>query len=238
MRPVLAIAFLLLMASRLGAQTPAGEFEIPDLSGNWDADSCLPADGGPCPFVPEDMPLHPRARAQMEAFDEPMATKYSCVQVSLPSLVADPYAFGIQQLADRIILTYEKDDVVRTVWLREHGHPEASPYDFTIQGHSMGWYEGETLVIETTKFAYDPTGLEDLGNVPSSTEKRVMERYRREGDRLILDLEVEDPVFLTEVTGFTFQWERTDAELVLPYGCDPARAIEPLKYLPSRWPTD
>ncbi len=174
----------------------------------------------------------------MEAFDEPMGTKYSCVQVSLPSLVADPYAFGIEQLEDRVVLTYEKDDVVRTVWLEGYGHPQPGPYGFSIQGHSIGWYEDEELVIETTKFAYDPTGLEDLGNVPSSTEKRVIERYRREDDRLILDLEVEDPVFLTEATGFTFQWERSEEELVLPYGCDHARAREPLKYLPSRWPTE
>ena len=174
----------------------------------------------------------------MEIFDEPVATKYSCVQASLPSLVADPYAFGIEQREDRVILTYEKDDVVRTVWLEGHGHPEPGPYDFSIQGHSMGRYEANELVIETTKFAYDPTGLEDLGNVPSSTEKRVAERYRREGDRLILDLEVEDPVFLTELTGFTFQWERSEEELVLPYECDPARAREPLKYLPSRWQTE
>ena len=71
--------------------------------------------------------------------------------------------------------------------------------------------------------------------MPSSTEKRVVERYRREGSRLILDLEVEDPVCLTEPTGFTFQWEFSEEELVLPYGCDPARAREPLKYLLSRW---
>ena len=232
MRSVLAVAPLLIVT------LPAVAQNIPDLSGNWSADTCLPADGGPCPFAPEEMPLHPRARAHMEIFDEPIATKYSCVQVSLPTLVTDRFAFGVEQLGDRVILTYEKDDVVRTVWLAGHDHPVAGPYDFSIQGHSVGRYEAGELVIETAKFAYDPTGLGDMGTVPSSTEKRVVERYRREGDRLIVDVVVEDPVFLTEPTGFTFQWNRSEEELVLPYGCDPARAREPLKYLPSRWATD
>ncbi len=230
------VAVLLLVTSQAVSQRPGGG--VPDLQGNWAPDSCLPADGGPCPFEIEKMPLHPRALAYMEIFDEPIATKYSCVQGSLPSLAADPYAFGIAQLQDRVVLTYEKDDVVRTVWLDGHGHPAPGPYDFSIQGHSIGWYEGDELVVETTKFAYDPTGLEDLGNVPSSTEKRVLERYRREGDQLILDLEVEDSVFLTEPTGFSFKWQRSEEDLALPYGCDPVRAREPLKYLPSRWETE
>jgi len=234
MRLAFAITGILLLPGSVAAQT----LGIPDFSGNWAADSCLPADGGPCPFVPENMPLHPRAKAHMEIFDEPIATKYSCVQASLPSLVADPYAFKFEQRTDRVVLTYEKDDVVRTVWLQGHGHPDAGPYDFSIQGHSVGWYEDDEFVIETTKFAYDPTGLEDLGNIPSSTEKRVIERYRRDGDQLILELEVADPVFLTEPTGFSFQWTRSEEDLVLPYGCDPVRAREPLKYLPSKWQTN
>ena len=232
MRAVLAAVPLLFLTAGAAAQ------HQPDLSGNWAADSCLPADAGPCPFDFDALPLHPRARAHMEIFDEPIATKYSCVQASLPTLVTDRFAVGFEQFDDRVVLTYEKDDVVRTVWLEGHGHREAGPYDFSIQGHSVGRYEAGELVIETTKFAYDPTGLWDMGAVPSSTEKRVVERYRREGGRLIADVQVDDPVFLTAPVGFTFQWNRSEEPLVLPYGCDPVRARDPLQYLPSRWATD
>ena len=232
MRPVLAAAPLLFVTAGAGAQ------DIPDLSGNWAADTCLPAGAGPCPFDLDALPLHPRARAHMEVFDEPIATKYSCVQVSLPTLAADNFSVGFEQLDDRVVLTYEKDDVVRTVWLEGHGHPEARAYDFSIQGHSVGRYEAGELVIETTQFAYDPTGLWDEWPVPSSTEKRVVERYRRVGDRLVADVQVDDPVFLTAPVGFTFQWNRSEEPLVLPWGCDPVRAREPLQYLPSRWATD
>ena len=230
MRPVLAAA--LLVTAGAGAQ------DIPDLSGNWAADTCLPVGAGPCPFDLDALPLHPRARAHMAIFDEPIATKYSCVQVSLPTLAADNFSVGFEQLDDRVVLTYEKDDVVRTVWLEGHGHPEARSYDFSIQGHSVGRYEAGELVIETTKFAYDPTGLWDEWPVPSSTEKRVVERYRREGDRLVADVQIDDPVFLTAPVGFTFRWNRSEEPLVLPWGCDPVRAREPLQYLPSRWATD
>ena len=232
MRPVLISVSLLMVTLEVAAQ------DVPDLTGNWAAESCLPSSGGLCPFAPDELPLHPRARAYMEIFDEPVATKYSCVQASLPTLVTDNFAFGFEQRDDRVILTYEKDDVVRTVWLEGRGHPEAGPYDFSIQGHSVGRYEAGELVIETTKFAYDPTGLWDMGTVPSSTEKRVVERYRREGDRLLADVVIEDPVFLTGPVGFTARWNRSEEALVLPYGCDPVRAREPLQYLPSRWATE
>ena len=42
----------------------------------------------------------------------------------MPSLIADPYSFAIRQTVDRVVLTYEKDDIVRAVWLAGHGHPE------------------------------------------------------------------------------------------------------------------
>jgi len=233
MKVLLPVPLLLIM--NLGAVAQ----DIPDLSGNWSAAGCLPANAGPCPFAAQDLPLHPRTRAHMEIFDEPIAPKYSCVQASLPSIVADRFAFGIEQLDDRVIFTYEKDDVVRTVWLEGHGHPEAGPYDFSVQGHSVGRYEGDQLVVETSKFTYDPTGLRDTGmTVPSSTEKRVVERYRRADDTLVADVEVDDPLFLTEPIEFTYHWNHSEEALVLPYGCDPAWAREPLKYLPSKWPND
>ena len=169
----------------------------------------------------------------MQAFDEVLGPKYDCVPATMPSLIIDPYNFRLEQHADRIVMTYEKDDIVRTIWLS--GGPEPSVYDVYWQGLSVGRYEDDVLVVETTRFPFDPTGLDDMYNVPSSTQKKVVERYWREGDVLKADIVTEDPLFLARPVQFGFEWERSDRALELPYACDPELAKRPLRYIPSKY---
>jgi hypothetical protein len=221
-------------------QTQADPTPGPNLSGIWARRGCVQDDGkvGRCPlgpqFVdPETLPFTKRALAFIESFDEALNPKYECSPASMPSLLADPYDFRIEPpMADRLIFTYEKDDIVRTVWMDGHSHPEPSVYDLTIQGHSHGHYEGNELVIETNKFAFNPMGLEDNSNFPTSTLKRVVERYRREGQFLKLDVTIEDPLIIYQPIKFTVVWEATDKPLVLPYDCDVQQSQEPRKYMP------
>ena len=52
-------------------------------------------------------------------------------------------------------------------------------------------------MVETSRFTFDPEGFAgDVINAPSSTQKRLVERYSRNGDTLRLDLVAEDPIFL------------------------------------------
>ena len=180
------------------------------------------------------MQLKARAIGFSQAFDETLSPRYDCSPAAAPFILRDPYNFAIEQQADRVLLIYEKDDVVRTVWLEGHGHPEPGAYDFTIQGHSRGRYEDSQLVVETTKFTFDPIGLADTGNIPSSTLKKVTERYWREGDLLKANVITEDPLILMEPYEFTFQWELTEVALV-PYGCDPELARFPAEFQPSKY---
>ena len=94
-----------------------------------------------------------------------------------------------------MIFTYEKDDVVRTVWL-ESSHQRPRSGLLFMHGYSRT-YEGNQLVVETSRFTFDPEGFAgDVINAPSSTQKRLVERYSRNGDTLRLDLVAEDPIFL------------------------------------------
>lgn len=216
---------LFLEGGAFGQPLPAAR-RVPDLTGRYAPATCVP-DGATCPFVVDALPLTRAGRNLMNAFEEPLGPKFDCVQATVPSLLADPYRWAIHQLTDRVIFEYEKDDVVRTVWLDGFDHARPGPYDASWQGHSRGHYEGDTLVVVTARFLYDPTGLEDLGGIPSSTLKRVTERYRRDGDRLIADVVTEDPLILTAPVAFRFEWVRGEEPLILPYGCalDQARGV-------------
>jgi hypothetical protein len=203
-----------------------------NLVETWARRGCT--SGQPCPFIPSQLPLKARAIGFIQAFDEPLGPKYDCVPATMPSLIIDPYNFKIEEHRDRLVFTYEKDDIARTIWLNGNG-PQPTVYDVYWQGHSVGRYEDGELVIETTKFPFDPTGLDDMYNIPSSTQKKVVERYRRVGDVLEAEIVTEDPLFLTEPVRFTFEWERTDRPLELPYSCDPELAKQPLKFIPSKY---
>lgn len=216
-------------ATLAAAQSSGG---APDLNETWARRGCT--GGQPCPFIPTELPLKARAIGFIHAFDEALAPKYDCAPATMPSLVIDPYNFSIEQRADRLVFTYEKDDIVRTVWLDGKG-PQPSVYDVYWQGHSVGRYDSGVLVVETTKFPFDPTGLDDMYNIPSSTQKRVVERYWREGDTLKAEIVTEDPLLLTRPVQFTFEWQRTEQPLELPYSCDPELAKQPLKFLPSKY---
>ncbi len=232
-RIVVRVAFLVVVAGCSLLTLQARQVDTsptPNLSEIWNRTGCMP-NGFSCPFDLTALPLTARANGFRQAFDEVLGPKYDCVQATIPSLIVDPYNFRIEQMEDRIIFTYEKDDVVRTVWLEGHGHPDPGPYDSTHHGYSKGSYENGELTIETTKFLFDPTGLDDLSNVPSSTLKRVVERYSRAGDLLNVEVTVEDPLMLTEPVRFTYGWERSQTPLVLPYGCDTEVARQPTELL-------
>jgi hypothetical protein len=225
------MALLALVASSMAAgQRP--QSTAPDLVETWARRGCT--GGQSCPFIPTELPLKARAIGFIQAFDEALGPKYDCAPATMPSLVIDPYNFSIEQQRDRLVFSYEKDDIVRTIWLNGAG-PKPTVYDQYWQGHSIGHYENGVLIVETTKFPFDPTGLDDMYNIPSSTQKRVIERYWREGDTLKADVVTEDPLFLTRPVQFQFEWQRTDQPLELPYDCDPELAKQPLQFIPSKY---
>src|SRR5262245_62941719 len=93
----------------------------------------------------------------------------------------------------------------------------------SLDGHSIGRWEGGTLVIDTIGFEADSSGL-GL-NVPASARKHLVERLTLNEDRTRLRYEVtvEDPDFLTGPATLTQQWDhRPDLEFAQNTGaCDP-----------------
>ncbi|MGC3982457.1 MAG: hypothetical protein QM808_14500 [Steroidobacteraceae bacterium] len=87
----------------------------------------------------------------------------------------------------------------REVWMDGRAHPKTfDPNDTAIAylGHSVGWWEGDTLVIDTVGFAPDHEVYYD---VPNGGSMHVVERYRlADAQTLETTLTVEDPDKLTQ----------------------------------------
>ncbi len=91
----------------------------------------------------------------------------------------------------------------------------------TTYGTSIGHWEGDTLVIETV-MVEDPSTFFH-GSPPFSEEARYVERIRLEGDRLVNQVTVTDPVTLTGPWTTTVAHVRDpgfDRQIILPWDND------------------
>ena len=135
----------------------------------------------------------------------------------------------VVQWPDRVLLRYEKDDVLRIVWLDGREPPLN---EFTVQGFSVGRYDSGALIVETTNFVFDITGFDDYNGIPSSQLKKVTERYWVEEDELRLTLTVEDPLFLREPASYTTRWlPALEGYKLNPYECDAEDARRAVKFM-------
>ena len=101
-----------------------------------------------------------------------------------------------------------------------------------MQGFSVGHYEGDALIVETSQFVFDITGFDDYNGIPSSQLKTVTERYWREGEELRMTLTVEDPMFLREPASYTTRWlPAPDGYRLNAYECDAEDARRAVKYM-------
>lgn len=230
---------VLTCAALAGVTDGRAQSAIPDIGGVWQWGQCADGPGFSCMLLEEDDALlTARARAYRDAIDEVAQPKYDCAPMPIPHIWTDPYSHRIDQLDDRVLLTYGKDDIVRTVWLDGHGHPEPAVNEFFYFGHSTGRYEDSTLVVETTRFTFDPQGLNADFKLPSSTQKKVTERYSKNGDDLVLQVTTIDTFFLREPWTFTIRSQPDPEPLALPWNCDLEGSRQILKILPTSYPGD
>ena len=217
----------------------AADGGIPKLSGVWLFGQCVDGSRMKCLILEENDPLlTDRARAFRDAMDEAAQPKYDCGPMSIPHMWTDPYSHQIKQFNDRIVFTYGKDDVVRTAWLPGSKHPKPAKNEFLYFGDSRARYENGALIVETTHFAFDPQGLNADFRLPSSTQKKVVERYTREGDDLVLEVTTTDPFYLKKPWVYKVRSKPDPEPLALPWDCDADASRDILKLMAPKFPND
>ncbi|MEO8466338.1 MAG: hypothetical protein ABI640_13420 [Gammaproteobacteria bacterium] len=141
----------------------------PDLSGVWMAFAAIAPDGGPAPKYSAN------GRAALDAFSSQFKqipeTGAFCVPGGMPSVMLTTVSYPIEivQTPSRLVMLAELEMQVRRVFLDGREHP--TDYLPTGVGHSVGRWEGEQLVIDTTL-------LEEwqLPPWPRSADTHIVER--------------------------------------------------------------
>ena len=170
-------------------KTPWGQ---PDLSGLWDkrpyGGTNMAQGVQPLPFTAEGL------KAYNDVWNHVDPTS-RCVLPGVPRVNNSPYPMQIIQMQDKVIMLYEYMHNHRLIYTDGRGHPKE--YLPQLMGHSIGKWEGDTLVIDSIGFT-DRTWLDDHGNRHSDA-LHVTERFRRvSADQLSYEATVDDPKFYTK----------------------------------------
>ena len=163
-------------------------------------------------------PVTPQARAaQAQLADDGI-----CNPDSPPVLSVFDELRTIEINGDEVVLQFDNtgDKSTRVVHMGAAHPANLQP---SLDGHSIGRWEGQTLVIDTIGFEADSSGL-GL-NVPASARKHLVERLTLTDDRTRLRYEVtvEDPNLLARPATLTQQRDqRPDLEFAQnTEACDP-----------------
>lgn len=169
----------------------ASDEQHPDLSGYWNL-----------PYVPNmargdeaSVPYTPEGRAAYKNHDSKDDPTGFCLYPGVPRIMGSPYPMQIIQTPKAVYFLFEYMDMWRTIYT--DGRPHHAKVDSTFMGDSIGHWEGDTLIIDTTALN-DRTWLDTAGH-QHSNQLHVIEKLRRTGpDSIAYQLTVDDPVMLTK----------------------------------------
>jgi len=137
----------------------------------------------------------------------------------LAGLTSPHYLNEIEILDDRVIIRDEWFDAERIIYTDGREHPVGG--ERARLGHSVGHWDGDTLVVDTRLFAphRSPFGI----GLASCVDKHIVERYSLNDDGRSLTVEVflENPEFLADSFSGTLNWDYTPDFEFYRYDCDP-----------------
>ena len=142
-------------------------------------------EGGTIPY--QDWALNQRDENRADWLARDPAVK--CYMPGIPRAVYMPFPFQFVQTPAAILVAYEFASTSRVIHLDRPGAEAPLP---SWMGHSLGHWDGDSLVVEVTDQVPD-TWLDAAGNFHSEA-LRVTERYTRTGpDAMRYEATLEDP---------------------------------------------
>ena len=147
------------------------------------------AEGEPAPLQPWALRIMV-GRAADEEDGHPYAdTSSRCLPTGVPQMMLEPRMAGIRILEapKSVTVLFEQNNNWRQILIGPRPRDDASP---TYMGDSIGRWEGDAFVVETSNIDLD----QDVQGFPHTDKLRIVERFRRVSpDRLELKVTIDDP---------------------------------------------
>jgi len=193
-------AALWLSSSLAFSQSPAASH--PDLSGYWE----LRYDS----FNVQAASLTPQAAADQanQRRQDTDAVRW-CINVGVPAVMGDRSALDLRQSPTVIGMVAKAPSSVRYIYTDGRPHPDKDDLDPTTNGHSIGHWEGDTLVVDTIGF--NDRGVRSIpGGGLRTPNSHLTERYRllEGGQRLSVTFTWEDAGVFQKPHTYEFRYYR------------------------------
>lgn len=178
----------------------------PNLTGAWTRGRFGGMSGGPP--GQGNLPSFNELGAALQADFDPVSDPAS--NCELPGLVRQaaftPHPIRVTQNDDYVVLEYEEYAGRRVIYL-DNREPQSAEH--TKLGHSVAYYDGDSLVIETTQLMGNYTS--PRGH-PLSDQTTTVETYRRMdepgvGPALSMEMVITDPGHLS--VPWTARWQKS-----------------------------
>jgi len=195
-----------------------GVENIEEHAGNGDVNAgstwVVDTPDGKVPYQPWALERRNELRDKY-AFEDPQA---HCAPSGVPRQTYTPFGFQIVQPRGSVVILYEAEHVHRVI--RTDGSKHVPPSASLWMGDSVGRWEGNTLVVDTTNLN-GKTWLDMTGNF-TSPALRVVERYTLVDPNTIqYEATLEDSTMYTRPWKMAFQLRRNTQQgyYLLEFAC-------------------
>lgn len=201
---LLGFAVCLLPVSRALAQAAGSRFTgaHPDLSGFWELK-----------FDSRNVPpavLTSSAKSEMEQqYRRDLYAIRWCNHLGMPAMMQTSRPIDIRQGSIEVAIASEAVAAARHIYTDGRSHPDMATYDPQSNGHSIGHWEGETLMVDTLGFSEQ--GLTTIpGGGYRTRNSHLVERYqlRDGGSRLSVVFTWADPKVYPQPHTYEFRYYR------------------------------
>ncbi len=168
--------------------------------------------------------LTDKGSAAQAAYDENSEEnpELRCIGRPTPAMIVYtdlyPMEFEFDDAEQTIAIRGQFMDQRRVVYMDGRSHPPAT--ERFHEGHSVGRWEGDTLVVDTRNFADHRSPYQN--GIPSGAQKHVVERYTLTDDGKGMNVEfmLEDPEYIAEPMRYTWTLTYTPQADMSPFNCD------------------
>jgi len=180
-----------------------------DLTGNWMYSPQQNRDNGVFAYTPLPK-LKPQAQALYDAGQKAVKEgkafhndEGACYPAGMPQLMTRVWPNQTIQLPTVIVMTQMLKHEIRWIYLdgRPHADPEIKAPSYS--GDSIGHWEGDTLVVETTNF--EPKHHWVQTGIPISDQYKIVERIKLKDEGKTM----EDTFTMTDPVNWEGEWVNT-----------------------------
>jgi hypothetical protein len=224
MRWLIASIVAVLVFGQTNARGQQAATNIPNITGSWERarDNSIPPQPQP-PLKPQYLKERQAKLQELReanAKGQPIAERVvMCLPDGMPGMMSGPFPIEILQTTGQVTIIQEAYTQVRRILLDrpQKGIDDVEP---GFYGHSVGHWEGGTLVVDTIGIKESAT----YQNVPHSDNMHIKERFSLGANGILRDeITIEDSAILEKPWTFTFAYSRMPDYQLLEYVCEDNR---------------